>query len=139
MADKKKSNIVDVQDLQIVVKVFSKNWYVILVCIVLGSVIAYFYTYKLPDVYAAKSQILLKSDDTYDYQNQIYRGLGFYQAYQDNDNQIRVITSNNLISTAISKLRLNISYFIVGRLKTKEVFESMPFDFFCKTYKSWII
>lgn len=137
MADnKKKANIVDMQDLQIVIKIFSKNWYVLLICIALGALISYFYTYKLPDVYAAKNQILLKSDDTYDYQNQIYKGIGYYQPYQDNDNQIRVITSNDLIAEALSHLKFDVSYFIVGRVKTKEVYESMPFDFEVKQLNS---
>src|SRR6476620_11824964 len=75
------------------------------------SIISYFYTYKLPDIYGAKSQILLKSDQTYDYQSQIYKGIGFYQPYQDNSNQIRVITSNDLIQKALLKLKFNVSYF----------------------------
>jgi capsular exopolysaccharide synthesis family protein len=52
--------------------------------------------------------------------------------YQDNSNQIRVLTSNDIIGKAIAKLKLDVSYYIVGRLKTIEVYEYMPFDFSCK-------
>ena len=93
-------------------------------------VISYFYTYKLPDIYAAKTQILLKSDNTYDYQKQLFKGLGYTQDYQDTYNQIRVLSSNDIIEKAVNKLKLDVSYFIVGRLKTTEVYESMPFDFY---------
>ncbi len=129
MADKKKQNIIELDDLRAFTKVFSKNWYIILFFIMVSMVIAYFYTYKLPDIYAAKTQILLKSDNTYDYQKTLFRGLGFNQDYEDNNNQIRVLTSNDLIEKAISKLNMDVSYYIVGRLKTTEVYESMPFDF----------
>ncbi|MCW3082641.1 MAG: ptk [Bacteroidetes bacterium] len=128
MVDKKKTSIIEMDDLLSFIKIFSKNWLVIVSFVAVASILCYFYTYKLPDVYAAKTQILLKSDDTYDYQNQIYKGIGFYQPYQDNDNQIRVITSNDLIEQALSKLKLDVSYFIVGRFKTKEVYQAMPFE-----------
>ncbi len=129
MPNKKKTSIIELDDLRSILKIFSKNWYIIVLLVFLASLFSYFYTYKLADVYAVKSQILLKSDDqTYDYQNQMYKGLGFYQPYQDNDNQIRVITSNDLIEKVLSKLKLDVSYFIVGRLKTKEVYQAMPFE-----------
>jgi tyrosine-protein kinase Etk/Wzc len=128
MSDKKKANILDLDDLRSFLKVFSKNWYIILFFILSAFTLSYFYTYKLPDVYAAKSQILLKNQETYDYQNQIYKGIGYYQSYQDNSNQIRVLTSNDLIGEALNKLKFDVSYFIVGRLKTTEVYNGMPFD-----------
>ncbi|MDQ3046984.1 MAG: polysaccharide biosynthesis tyrosine autokinase [Bacteroidota bacterium] len=132
MPVKKKSSIIESEDLAMFWKIFTKNWYIVVVFAIASVIFAYFYTYKLPDIYAAKSQILLKSDETYDYQTSLFKGLGYYQAYQDNTNQMRVITSNDLIKTALSKLNFEVSYFIVGRLKTTEVYESMPFDFVIK-------
>ncbi|MFL5763720.1 MAG: polysaccharide biosynthesis tyrosine autokinase [Bacteroidia bacterium] len=132
MADKKGSNIIEMDDIRSFLKVFSKNWYILILAVIVSAVIAYFYTYKLPDIYAAKSQVLLKSDQTYDYQTKLYNGLGYYPIYQDNANQIRVLTSNDLIEKALEKLKLDVSYYIVGRLKTTEVYDAMPFDFSAK-------
>jgi len=129
MSEKKKANIIEVDDLKSFFRIFFKNWYIIFAFILVSGVSSYFYTYKMPDVFAAKTQILLKNDETYDYQAQLYKGLGYYNAYEDNVNQIRVLTSNNIIEKALSKLKLNSSYFIVGRLKTTEVYQSMPFEF----------
>lgn len=130
--EKKKVSIIDMDDLRSVWNIFSKNWYILLILVSLSAILSYFYTYKLSSVYAAKSQILLKNDETYDYQNSLYSGLGYYHAYQDNSNQIKVITSNDLISKALSKVKIDISYYIVGRVKTTEVYESMPFNFVIK-------
>src|SRR5471030_1653997 len=127
MTDKKKQNIVELDDIRSFFKIFSRNWYIILFFVIISMVIAYFYTYKLPDIYAAKTQILLKSDETYDYQKQLYKGLGFNQDQQDTYNQMRVLASNDILEKAVSKLKLEVSYYIVGRLKTTEVYESMPF------------
>ena len=46
----------------------------------------------------------------------------------DNSNQIRVITSNDLIQKALSKFKVDVSYYIVGRFKTTEVYNYMPFN-----------
>lgn len=128
MSAKSTGSIIDPQDLKQVWKVFSKNWYIIIIFVMISAAIAYVYTYKLTDVYAGSTQILIKSSETYDYQNQIYKGLGYYGAYEDISNQQRVITSYNLIDKTISKLNLDVSYYIIGRLKTTEVYESMPFN-----------
>ncbi|MCW3110754.1 MAG: hypothetical protein JWQ09_5260, partial [Segetibacter sp.] len=128
MTDKKKSSIIDINDLRSLMKIFYKNWYIFILFALSSTIICYFYTHKLQDIYGAKTQILLKSDDTYDYQNQIYSRVGFYQPSQDNDNQMRIITSSDLIRKTLSKLNFEVSYFIVGRLKTTEVYQAMPFD-----------
>ena len=125
----KKTSIIDIEDLRSFWKLFSRNWYIIAVFLVLSLVTCYFYTYKLPNIYAAKSQVLLKTDETYDYQSQLFKGLGYYGAFQDNTNQIRILSSNDIIKKTLAKLKINTSYYIVGRLKTTEVYESMPFDF----------
>lgn len=132
MTKNTKKAIIEIEDLKSLIKIFSRNWYIIVICLAISAVASYLYSYKLPEIYGAKSQILLKNDETYDYQNQLYKGLGYYQAYQDNSNQIRVITSNDLIKLTLSKLKVEVSYFIVGRLKETEVYESMPFEFSAK-------
>ncbi|MBT6133523.1 MAG: hypothetical protein HOH53_10635, partial [Flavobacteriales bacterium] len=106
------------------------NWYFILFLPLLAFALSYVYTHRIPDVYAAKCQILLKSNETYDYQQQIYRGLGFsskYASYEETASQMRVIKSSNLIEEVLHSLSLNVSYYIIGRLKVTEVYEHMPF------------
>lgn len=121
------NQIIGVDDLRSIWRVFIKNWYIILLFLLVGYVLSYVYLYKKPNVYAAQSQILLKSDGTYDYQDQIYKGLGYYDYYQDNINQIRVLTSNDIIQKTLNKMDLGVSYFIIGRIKTTEVYQGMPF------------
>lgn len=106
------------------------NWYIFLSIPAVAFAISYVYTHRIPDVHAAKCQILLKSNETYDYQQQIYRGLGFsskYASYEETASQMRVIKSSNLIEEVLHSLSLNVSYFIIGRLKVTEVYEHMPF------------
>jgi capsular exopolysaccharide synthesis family protein len=98
-------------------------------CFSISFVAAYFYTYKLTDVYAASMQILLKSNDIYDAQSLIQGGGAYgYKDYTDNYNAIRVMKSYDLLKKTVDKLNLDVSYFIEGRLRTKEIYEAVPFD-----------
>src|SRR5690606_552781 len=51
-----------------------------------------------------------------------------YGVYMDVQNQIRILRSKDLLGEVIDKLNINASYFIVGRLKKKEVFGTLPFE-----------
>ncbi len=84
-----RGSIVDAKDLRYFVRIASKNWYFVVVALVLSAVLSYLYSYKLPDIYGASTQILLKDQDSYDYQNQMFRGLGYVQSYSDIVNQKR--------------------------------------------------
>jgi capsular exopolysaccharide synthesis family protein len=128
MTGKKKSSIIETDDIVQVWKIFSKNWYIIVIALIIAYLSSWLYIHKINQVYAAQSQVLLKNDETYDYQNQIYKGLGYYGYSSANSNQIRVLTSNDLIEETLSRLNFEVSYFIVGRLKTTEVYNAMPFD-----------
>jgi len=122
-----RGSIIDAKDLRYFLRIASKNWYFVAVALVLSSVLSYLYSYKLPDIYGASTQILLKDRDVYDYQNQVYKSLGYAGIYGDIVNQKRVLTSYDLIDEALERVDFNVSYFIVGRFKTTQVYATLPF------------
>lgn len=123
------SAVVDFDDFKIYGRIFLRNWYLIFILPVVAYFAAVLYSYKLVDVYAASTQILLKSNDQYNPSSIITDGGGFnYKGYVDNTNETRVIKSYDLIKEAINRLDLGVSYFVVGRVKTEEMFESPPFS-----------
>lgn len=118
----KKSSIVDVDDLMIVWKFLSKNWLIILLFPIIAGVAAYLYVHRMADEFGAKTEILLGSGTGYEYQSQIYRNLtGYSGGVNQITNQIRVLQSHDLISRTLDKLDFQISYYIVGRVKTTEI------------------
>lgn len=130
MADsntRQRSSIIDAKDLRYFLRIAAKNWYFVVVALLLSAVLSYLYSYKLPDIYGASTQILLKDEDVYDYQSQVYRSLGYTQSYSDIVNQKRVLTSYDLVDATLSKLDFDISYFIVGRFKTSQEYGTLPF------------
>ncbi len=122
-----KAGIIDVNDLRSVLRIFSKNWYFVVVALILSAVLSYLYSYKIPEVYGASTQILLKDRDTYNYQSAVYQNIGYVAAYGDIVNQKRVLTSYDMISRALDKLDFDVSYYIIGRFKKTEVYASLPF------------
>ena len=124
------SSLLDSPEIRLVTKAILKNWWIILSFAAIGYIIGYFYAYRLPDVYAAQTQLLLKQNDQIDEQSLIspnYGALGTYQSYIDNFNAIRVIQSYDLIKKVVDKLNINVSYYIEGRLRKTEVYSSIPF------------
>lgn len=121
------NKLIETKDLLFVWRLFLKNIGFIVLLPLLAYGIAYVYTYRLTNIYGAKSELLLKSNETYDYQDPIYKGLGAYGIYMDVQNQIRILNSRDLIGEVIDKLKISTSYYIVGRIKKVEVFETLPF------------
>lgn len=129
MSNEKTDAIIGIDDLKSLWRIFLKNWYIIVSCLFLSYIAAYFYTYKLIDVYAASTQILLKSNDAYDSQSIIQSGVTpyGYKDYSENYNAMRVIKSYDLIKKTVDKLDLSVSYFIKGHIRTKELYDHIPF------------
>lgn len=132
MTIKKSASIINVDDLKLIWKIISKNWYLPVLIIPVFYLLGFFYTYKLTNVFSASVE-LLKSNDTY-YKNNLITDNSFYgatgQSYIDNSNEIRIVKSYDLMKKTIEKLkdRLQISYYFVGRVRTTEQFGNMPFS-----------
>ena len=122
-----RGSIIDAKDLRYFIRIVSKNWYFVVIALLLSAVMSYLYSYKLPDIYGATTQIMLKDNEVYDYQSQVYKTLGYQQSYTDIVNQKRVLTSYDLVDAALAKLDFDVSYFIVGRFKTTQVYAALPF------------
>ncbi|MEX2596102.1 MAG: polysaccharide biosynthesis tyrosine autokinase [Salibacteraceae bacterium] len=122
--------IISRKDIVRFVGIILSNWYYFISIPLIAFALTYIYTHRIADIYAAKCQILLKSNETYDYQSEIYRGLGFnskYASYEETASQMRVIKSTGLLEEVMNRMPLDVSYFIVGRLKVTEVYKHMPF------------
>lgn len=121
------SSIIDAGELRNFMRIVSKNWYFVVVSVILSAVLSYLYSYKIPEVYGASTQILLRDKETYGYQAQVYKDIGYFSAYSDIINQKRILTSYDLIDKVLNRLDFDVSYYIIGRFKTTEVYASLPF------------
>lgn len=119
--------LVETKDLVFVWRLLLRNIGFLIFIPLFAYLVGYIYTYQLTEVHGVKVQLLLKSNETYDYQDQIYQGLGAYGAYMDVQNQIRILHSRDLIGEIIDKIDVGVSYYFIGRIRKKEVFETLPY------------
>ena len=137
MSSPKSNNIIDVGDIKKFLNLLLGNWYVIVICVVFSGVLAYLYSRKLPEIYAAKTQLVIKSNEMYPIQQGLLQGLGSdYLGYEKLSNEKRVIVSTDIVNQVVSKLKLDVTYFIVGRLNIKEVYSGTPFNVEAQIYSS---
>jgi len=119
-------SVLETPEIRLAIKTVLKNWWIAVILAAIGYTIGYFYAYRLPDVYAAQTQLLFKSADQANL-NSVIGNYGSYQGFVDNSNEIRVIQSYDLIKNVVDKLNINVSYYIEGRLRKTEVYQSVPF------------
>jgi len=81
--NKKKNQIINTEDLKVIYRIFFKNWYFFVLAPLALASLAFFYTHRMTDIYAANTQILLKSQETYNYQERIYQNIGYMGVYAD--------------------------------------------------------
>ncbi|HQQ95521.1 MAG TPA: Wzz/FepE/Etk N-terminal domain-containing protein, partial [Bacteroidia bacterium] len=127
----KKQGIVSAKDFNLLLRIFTANWWIFLITIPVFYGIGSLYVYRLTTVYKASTEIMLKTNESY-YQNNVLSEASFYNytSYVDNVNETRVLQSFDLAAKVVDKLlnRLQVSYFIVGKVRTTEQFGGMPFQ-----------
>lgn len=128
----KKQTIVSQKDLNILFRVLKYNWWVPVLILPIFYGIGMFYVYRLTSIYRVSTEFLLKVNDSY-YQNNVLSDANFYAmgaTYVDNVNEQRVIKSYDLSEQVVRKLmdRIQVSYFIVGKVRKTEQFSGIPFS-----------
>jgi len=119
------------QDFKKFLPFITSNWWIVVLAVSLSGGLGWLYVYKLEKVYAVSTQLLLKSNQDYSAGSLITDSKYFGnvgRTYIDNSNEIRVIKSKDLIERALERLDLDVSYFLVGRLRTTEVYSGVPFS-----------
>jgi len=127
------NSIIDVNDLKTVYRIVAKNWYITVGLFFISLFASFIYSYKLDNVYSVQTQLLSEKNEQVNEQSIIGENFGSYynwwqQSNSENTTAMRVFKSYDLIQNAVSRLNLDVSYFIVGRLKKTEVYENVPFE-----------
>ena len=135
----KKQAIVSQKDFNFVVRLLKNNWWVPVIIFPIFYAFATLYTYRLTNIYNASTEFLLKNDDAY-YKSNLVTDASFIgnAAFMDNSNETRIIKSYDLTGKVVDKLmdRLQVSYYIVGKVRTVEYFNGMPFKIIVRNINS---
>jgi len=119
--------IIDQKDVKKTIVLVLKNWYWFVLFLGLSIGGSVFYLYKATNFYGASAKILIKPQKNA-IKDALTASLASSGPSKDEiANEIEILTSSSLINEVISKLNLDISYFIEGRLKTGEIYQGRPF------------
>jgi len=119
--------ILDQNDIKkTLIKVF-KNWYWFIIFLSLTIAGSVFYLYKSTKYYGASATILIKPQKNA-FKDALSDQLPMGPKKEDLANEQMIMTSTKLVEEAITKLNLDIAYYIEGRLKTGEVYKGTPFS-----------
>ena len=86
MENKESLKIISSNDFIWLIKTILKKWYIFLFAIIISLFLGFLNNHKKENLYNTKIEILLKTNDVYDYQN-LQSSLGFYNYYGDISNQ----------------------------------------------------
>jgi capsular exopolysaccharide synthesis family protein len=123
----KTQSIIDAKDVKNALNLIFKNWYWFILFIGLGVAGAVFMLYKSTYIYGADAKILITPVKNA-FKDALSSSLPMGPNKEDVANEIQILSSTKLIGEAITKLNLDISYYIKGRLKTGEVYKGTPFS-----------
>ncbi|HSH65369.1 MAG TPA: Wzz/FepE/Etk N-terminal domain-containing protein, partial [Bacteroidia bacterium] len=126
------NSIIDKEDLKSVIHAVAKNWYIIVAAVLIAYIASYLYLYKITNVFGAQTQLALESNEKINERSIIDENFGSYYNWwnlnSENFTAMRVIKSYDLIEKAVKRLKLDVSYFIVGRIKTTELYNANPYE-----------
>ena len=116
-----KQDLINLSDLRPYLKLLSKNWWLLLFLGGLGYGAGKLITHRQLDIHSATAEILLESQETFNYQEQMLGQLGATSLSNDVQNQLRILQSYDLVGRAVDQLAQPVDYFFVGRVRTSQV------------------
>ncbi len=120
------SAIIDQKDIKKTIMLVLKNWYWFVLFVGLGFGTSMLYLYKATKYYGSEAKILIKPEKNA-IKDALTASLASGPSKDEIANEIEVLTSSSLINEVIEKLKLDITYFIEGRLRTGELYVGKPF------------
>lgn len=120
------NNIVDQNDIKNTILKILKNWYWIGLFLTLSLSGAVFYLKKATSYYGAETKILVKPQKNA-LKDALSDALPGAPKKEDVANEIEILKSTRIVDETITKLNLDISYYIQGRLRTGEIYQGIPF------------
>ena len=119
-------------DVRALLFAFLRNWYWILLCVLVGLAAARLYLRYTVPVYQAKGTILIKGDPNSSggsgmlSEEAVLQELGVMMPNTNVLNEIQILQSRSLMEEVVRELGLNIRYIGEGRIRDSELYDNTP-------------
>lgn len=105
-----------------------RHWYLFVIFLAITLGIAFLINRTWKPVYQVNAQILLGAGQAAPNSQIVMQGFNLNTAYRNVDNQMIILTSNNLIRKTLSKIDLSVDYYTTGHFKTNNLYGISPID-----------
>lgn len=107
-----------------------RRWYIVLLCAVLGFLLARVYLRYATPIYGAKSMIFIKGDPessgTAMAEGAILQELSLFPGENRVANEIHILKSRSVMEKAVAELGLDYQYIGKGRIRDKDLYNNSP-------------
>ena len=111
----------------IIIKVIS-YWYLFVLGVIIALALGYIYIRYTPKVYQTSATVFIKEDKMGIDPTSMMTGLTFKSSI-NLDNEISILKSFSLTERTLKELDFfNVSYYVTGRLATRELYKETPFN-----------
>lgn len=122
------SNETDIINLRDLFLKYTKRWYWFVLSLIIMLIIATFYIKKTETKYQVQTKILLRSEATNPGQMMMMESLGLVSGSRVVEDEIQVISSNNILKQTIDTLGLQVEYYQREGLKYAEMYKDNPLE-----------
>ena len=102
-------------------------WYLYILSLILALMIGYYYLWYTTPVYSARATVLIKLSSPSTTKGDILNAMNEFDDDRNIQNEMEVLKSRTLVTRTLKALEFDISYFYVGNVKTREVYQDCPF------------
>ena len=104
-----------------------KYWWLFAITLFLALFIVFMIHRYIQPIYRASMTLLMEERGSENTQNNMMEGFGLSSGMRSLDNQIAILRSWEIIRQTIRELDFHVSYFKTGRMKSTELYGSLPF------------
>lgn len=112
-------------DLKQFVLKYLRYWYLFAIALMIALGAAWFYNWYTSPVYRVAGKLLIK-DESPTPAKALLKELEISGQNKNLENEIEILRSHRMVSNALEQLEFGVSYFLVGNIKTSEVYLESP-------------
>lgn len=106
---------------------YIKYWYVFVASVIVAFFIAKYYNWYVTPTYKSSCRIIIKDENANSSAENLLKELSASKRNANLENEIQILKSKSLISKAVEKLDLNVTYLLQGKIKSTELYNKCPF------------
>jgi len=105
-----------------------RHWYLFVIALAISLSVAFIANRTWKPSYQVSARVILGGGQTSASQQMVMQGVNLNMAYKNNDNQMIMFTSNDLVERAINKISANVDYYTTGHFKVSNLYGYAPIE-----------